>query len=139
MAGTSVDAGPAVPAAVLTCVCAAVPAAALAALGTAIASLLEDMQGFQLIMNFVIFPMFFASSALYPLWKMQESSVILYRICTYNPFTAAVEIIRFGLYAQWDWPYLGYALACTAVFLGAAIIGYDPARGLIARKAGAGA
>ena len=29
-------------------------------------------------MNFVIFPMFFASSALYPLWRMQEGSPLLY-------------------------------------------------------------
>ena len=29
-------------------------------------------------MNFVIFPMFFASSALYPLWRVKESSVVLY-------------------------------------------------------------
>jgi ABC-2 type transport system permease protein len=111
----------------------------LGALGMLLSSWIKQLENFAGIMNFVIFPMFFASSALYPLWKMQESSVILYRICTYNPFTAAVEIIRFGLYAQVDWPYLGYALACTVVFLGAAIIGYDPARGLIARKAGAGA
>jgi len=37
------------------------------ALGTAIASLLEDMQGFQLIMNFLVMPLFFLSGALFPL------------------------------------------------------------------------
>lgn len=37
------------------------------ALGTAIASVLEDMQGFQLIMNFIIMPFFFLSGALFPL------------------------------------------------------------------------
>ncbi len=36
------------------------------AFGTAIASLLSDMQGFQLIMNFVIMPIFFLSGALFP-------------------------------------------------------------------------
>src|SRR5580692_10754424 len=38
-----------------------------AALGTAIASVLEDMQGFQLIMNFLVMPLFFLSGALFPL------------------------------------------------------------------------
>ena len=37
------------------------------ALGTMIASLLDDMQGFQLIMNFLIMPLFFLSGALFPL------------------------------------------------------------------------
>ena len=37
------------------------------ALGTGIASVLEDMQGFQLIMNFLVMPIFFLSGALFPL------------------------------------------------------------------------
>ena len=37
------------------------------ALGTGIASVLEDMQGFQLIMNFLVMPLFFLSGALFPL------------------------------------------------------------------------
>ncbi len=49
-------------------------------------------------MNFVIFPMFFASSALYPLWRINESSATLYWICQINPFTHAVELVRFALY-----------------------------------------
>ena len=49
-------------------------------------------------MNFVIFPMFFASSALYPLWRLRESSVLLHDIAAANPFTHAVELIRFALY-----------------------------------------
>ncbi|MGB8275476.1 MAG: ABC transporter permease [Alphaproteobacteria bacterium] len=110
----------------------------LGALGMLLSSWIKQLENFAGIMNFVIFPMFFASSALYPLWKMQESSVILYQICLVNPFTAAVEIIRFGLYGRVTWEYLAYAVACTVVFLSLAIVGYDPARGLIARKAGAG-
>jgi len=38
-----------------------------AAIGTAIGSVLKDMQGFQLIMNFLVMPLFFFSNALYPL------------------------------------------------------------------------
>ncbi len=37
------------------------------ALGTVIGSLLKDMQGFQLTMNFLVLPIFFLSGALYPL------------------------------------------------------------------------
>ncbi len=44
-------------------------------------------------MNFVIFPMFFASSALYPLWRVRESSPALYYVCQANPFTHATEPI----------------------------------------------
>ena len=51
-------------------------------------------------MNFVIFPMFFASSALYPLWKIEETSEWLYYVCFYNPFTYAVESIRFSLFTD---------------------------------------
>ena len=42
-------------------------ACSFAALGTAIGSLLQNMQGFQLIMNFLVMPIFFLSGALYPL------------------------------------------------------------------------
>lgn len=38
-----------------------------AGLGTAIGSKLQDMQGFQLIMNFLVMPIFFLSGALFPL------------------------------------------------------------------------
>jgi ABC-2 type transport system permease protein len=37
-----------------------------AAIGTVIGSLLRDMQGFPLIMNFLVMPLFFFSNALYP-------------------------------------------------------------------------
>ena len=109
----------------------------LGALGMLLSSWIRQLENFAGVMNFVIFPMFFASSALYPLWKMRDSSETLYYICLYNPFSAAVEVIRFAIYGQVNWPYLGYAAVATLVFLGLAIYGYDPARGLIARKAGA--
>src|SRR5262245_49241980 len=42
-------------------------AVVFAALGTAIGSALRDMQGFQMVMNFLVLPIFFLSGALYPL------------------------------------------------------------------------
>ena len=110
----------------------------LGALGMLISSLVKQLENFAGVMNFVIFPMFFASSALYPLWRVDEASPLLYRICQANPFTHAVELIRFALYLQVNWTSLAVVCACTAVFMIGAIVAYDPARGLIARRGGPG-
>jgi ABC-2 type transport system permease protein len=110
----------------------------LGSLALFMSSVIKQLENFAGVMNFVIFPMFFASSALYPLWRVKESSIVLYQICLLNPFTHAVELIRFALYGQVDWPSLGIVLACTAVFLGAAIFAYNPSKGLIARRGGPG-
>jgi ABC-2 type transport system permease protein len=82
--------------------------------------------------------MFFASSALYPLWRVQESSPLLYYICELNPFTHATELIRFALYDKISWVSFAVVLGCTVVFLVGAILAYDPARGFLARRGGPG-
>jgi ABC-2 type transport system permease protein len=102
-------------------------------------SIIRQLENFAGVMNFVIFPMFFASSALYPLWRVRESSVLLYDICLFNPFTHAVELIRFALYGQVNWLSLAVVLGCTVVFLGGAVYAYNPSKGLIARRGGPGA
>ena len=53
----------------------------LGALGLVIPSTVRQLENFAGVMNFVIFPMFFLSSALYPLWKMAESSPLLRNMC----------------------------------------------------------
>jgi ABC-2 type transport system permease protein len=110
----------------------------LGSLGMLISSLIKQLENFSGVMNFVIFPMFFASSALYPLWRVKESSPVLYYVCELNPFTHATELIRFALYGQVSWSALAVVSGCTAVFLTGAIVAYDPARGFLARR-GAGA
>jgi ABC-2 type transport system permease protein len=110
----------------------------LGALGMLISSLVKQLENFAGIMNFVIFPMFFASSALYPLWKVRESSPLLYEICRLNPFTHAVELVRFALYAKMEWVALPIVIGCAVVFMVGAIIAYDPARGLVARRGAGG-
>ncbi|XDA99047.1 ABC transporter permease [Sulfitobacter sp. LCG007] len=107
----------------------------LAALGLVLSSFIRQLENFAGVMNFVIFPMFFLSSALYPLWKMAESSRLLHDICAANPFTHAVELIRFLLYLQINWTALTWVVLSTAVFTLLAVWGYDPARGLMSRKA----
>jgi ABC-2 type transport system permease protein len=111
----------------------------LGALGMLISSLVKQLENFAGVMNFVIFPMFFASSALYPLWRVQEASPLLYHVCRLNPFTHAVELIRFALYQQVDWVSLAVVAGCTVAFTAGAIVAYDPARGLVARRGEAGA
>ena len=100
----------------------------LGALGLLLSSFIKQLENFAGVMNFVIFPMFFLSSALYPLWKMAESSPLLRDICAVNPFTHAVELIRFALYLQLNGPALGWTLLATVVFTAAALWGYNPAR-----------
>lgn len=107
----------------------------LGALGMLLASTIPQLENFAGIMNFVIFPMFFASSALYPLWRIREGSYTLYQICQWNPFTYAVELIRFALYNQINWGALGITSALLVVFIGAAIWAFDPAWGIQWRKA----
>jgi ABC-2 type transport system permease protein len=111
----------------------------LGALGMLISSGIKQLENFAAVMNFVIFPMFFASSALYPLWRVREASPLLYYVCQFNPFTHAVELIRFALYGQVNWLALAVVCGCTAVFMIGAILAYDPSRGFVARRGGAGA
>lgn len=108
----------------------------LGSLGLLISSTIRQLENFAGVMNFVIFPMFFASSALYPLWRMKESSVLLHDICALNPFTYAVELIRFALYGQVNWVALAVVAGCTVVFFGATVFMYDPAKGLWRKRAG---
>ena len=106
----------------------------LGALGLLLSSFIKQLENFAGVMNFVIFPMFFLSSALYPLWKMAESSELLYTICALNPFTHAVELIRFALYLNFNGSALVWALLATAVFTVLALWGYNPARTGLGRK-----
>jgi ABC-2 type transport system permease protein len=104
------------------------------ALGLALSSTIRQLENFAGVMNFVIFPMFFLSSALYPLWKMAESSAPLRDVCAANPFTHAVELIRFALHLQLNpWALLWTTLAAS-VFGALALWGYDPARGIARRR-----
>ncbi len=111
----------------------------LGALGMLISSVIKQLENFAGVMNFVIFPMFFASSALYPLWRVQEASPVLYYICQFNPFTHAVELIRFALYEQINWLSLAVVSGCTIVFMVGAILAYEPSRGFLARRTEPGA
>ncbi|MGQ7847722.1 ABC transporter permease [Granulosicoccus sp. 3-233] len=100
----------------------------LGSLGLVIASLVKQLENFAGVMNFVIFPMFFLSSALYPIWKMRESSDWLALLCQWNPFTHAVESIRFAFYGQFNATSLLIVIGCTVAFFLTASWAYNPAR-----------
>jgi ABC-2 type transport system permease protein len=62
-----------------------------AALGTVIGSRLQNMQGFQLIMNFLVMPIFFLSGALYPLTNLPKGLMFATRI---DPLTYGIDGLR---------------------------------------------
>lgn len=65
-----------------------------AALGTAIGSVLENIQGFQLIMNFLVMPIFFLSGALFPLDHLPS---VLSAITKLDPLSYGVDGLRSAL------------------------------------------
>src|SRR5919206_3400573 len=69
-------------------------AVVFSALGTALGSSLKDMQGFQLVMNFLVMPIFFLSGALYPLTNLPKALALLTRI---DPLTYGVDGVRGAL------------------------------------------
>lgn len=62
-----------------------------AALGTAIASRMQDFHGFQLIMNFMVMPLFFLSGAVFPLQGLPK---VLDVIVRFNPLSYGVDGVR---------------------------------------------
>jgi ABC-2 type transport system permease protein len=64
------------------------------ALGTAIGSLLEDMQGFQLVMNFLVMPIFFMSGALFPLNNLPSALAVVTRL---DPLSYGIDGLRGAL------------------------------------------
>ena len=72
----------------------ALVAIVFAALGTVIGSSLRDMQGFQLIMNFLVLPIFFLSGALFPLNNLPGALTVATRL---DPLSYGVDGIRGAL------------------------------------------
>lgn len=106
----------------------------LGSLGLLLSVYIRQLENFAGTMNFVIFPMFFISSALYPLWKLRESGAMaVWWLARLNPFTHCVELIRFALYGRFDAVSAAVVVVCAAGFFLLAAIGYDPQRGLIRR------
>jgi ABC-2 type transport system permease protein len=107
----------------------------LAALGLLLSVYVRRLENYAGAMNFVIFPSFFFSTALYPLWKIAESGAIwIVRIAEINPFTSVVEMIRFAIYGEVNPRAIAITLVVGAVAFALAVRGYDPQRGVLGQK-----
>jgi ABC-2 type transport system permease protein len=96
----------------------ALVAVVFAALGTACGSLIQDMQGFQIIMNFMVLPIFFLSGALYPLSNLPRAMTVITHI---DPLTYGIDGLRGALIGAWHFvPALDVLVlgAVATVFLG---------------------
>ncbi|MCG4455258.1 ABC transporter permease [Pseudomonas sp. SA3-5] len=105
----------------------------LSALGLLLSNGIRQLENFAGVMNFVIFPLFFLSSALYPLWKMREANEWLYWLCALNPFTHAVELVRFALYQRLSLSALLICLGLTALFAVLAVLTFNPQHAALRR------
>ncbi|MDD5731316.1 MAG: ABC transporter permease [Patescibacteria group bacterium] len=90
------------------------------ALGTAIASMLQDMQGFQLIMNFLVMPIFFLSGALFPLNGLSK---ILTVVVKANPLAYGVDGLRYCFDGIHSFPLATDLLVLSLVTLALMFIG----------------
>src|SRR5277367_2812060 len=90
-------------------------ASVFAALGTAIGSSLQDMQGFQLIMNFLVLPIFFLSGALFPLNNLPKALAI---VTSLDPLSYGVDGLRAALIGKSH-----FGAAVDATVLGIVAIG----------------
>ena len=113
----------------------------LGALGLLLSVHIRQLENFAGTMNFVIFPMYFMSTALYPLWKLEESGAEwVYQLARFNPFTHAVEWVRFAMYDKDPGMAPAVVLGTLAVCFALACWGYDPQRGFgqLAKRGGGG-
>jgi ABC-2 type transport system permease protein len=85
---------------------------AFVGLGLAFASKMEDMHGFQLIMNFLMFPLFFLSGALYPITELPDWVILISYL---NPLTYGVDALRGSLIGASQFS-LGLDLSLLLVF-----------------------
>jgi ABC-2 type transport system permease protein len=100
----------------------------LGALGLVLSSLVEQLENFAGVMNFVIFPVFFASTALYPLWRLGEANAVLAEVARLNPFSHAVELVRFALYGRLETASLLTTVLMTVAAMALAVWRYDSGR-----------
>ncbi len=91
------------------------------ALGIMVASLMRDMQGFQLIMNFLVMPLFFLSGALFPVQGTATQSVLGW-IARFDPLSYGIDALRILLSNSATNYGLGLdilvLLGITSIFLG---------------------
>lgn len=91
-------------------------ASLFASLGTAIGSALENIQGFQMIMSFLVMPIFFLSGALYPLHNLPSA---LSMVVSLDPLAYGVDGLRISLIGV---SYFGLMADVAVLVFGAALV-----------------
>jgi ABC-2 type transport system permease protein len=91
-----------------------------AALGTAIGSGLQDMQGFQLIMNFLVLPIFFLSGALFPLTNIPTALKLVTRL---DPLSYGVDGLRGALSGLTQFGFATNLIALAVIAVALLILG----------------
>ena len=103
----------------------------LSSLGLLLSVYIKQLENFAGTMNFVIFPMFFISSALYPLWRLIDNGALfVYYLAKINPFTYGVEMIRAASLGKIYLEAITIVIICTISFVLLAIKGYNPQKSL---------
>jgi len=83
----------------------------LVGIGLSIGSVMNNVEGFQLIMNFLVMPMFFLSGALFPINNLPT----LLRIIPYiDPLTYGVELLRYMIVGVSSIPFITNFLIVSA-------------------------
>jgi ABC-2 type transport system permease protein len=95
-------------------------AVVFSALGTLIGSTLREMQGFQLVMNFLVMPIFFLSGAMYPLKNLPPALAALTRI---DPLTYGVDGARGAFIGVTHFGLLTDVVVLVAVAIGLLSLG----------------
>ncbi len=93
-------------------------AVVFSAMGTAIAARLDDMQGFPLIFNFIIQPLFYLSGALFPIMGLPKALEIVTKV---NPLSYGVDGLRYalgGTYFFSPWLSFGVLVSVLIIILG---------------------
>ena len=95
-----------------------------AALGASLGSTIKDMQGFQMLMNFLVLPIFFLSGALFPLQNLGRIMTVITHL---DPLAYGIDGLRGVLIGNWQFPFawqfnfmldVGILAVLAAVFLG---------------------
>ena len=97
---------------------------------------IRQVENFAGAMNFVMFPMFFFSSALYPLWKLREGgSEWVYYVSLGQPIHLCGRTDSLRALRQFEPVSALVVSGATVLFFLLAVLGYNPQRGMIRRAA----
>lgn len=98
---------------------------AITGLGIVIAARMKEMEGFQMVVNFVIMPIFFLSGALFPLDRLPGWLTFLTQI---DPLTYGVDLLRrimLGVHVFPAWISLAVVLSFTLVMFAVAVVEFN--------------